>query len=302
MHALLVWMEAARAESVGDGLLEEGGALAVTVEDADAGTPDERAVFDEPAAEAADAWRRAKLTVLFADEAAALAAQARMSSAEPGIESARVIPVEERDWVRATQAEFAPVDCGDGLWIVPGWHAPPAEATTVVRLDPGMAFGTGTHPTTRMCLAFLARRAAAGTPWPRVLDYGTGSGILAIAAAKLGAGDIDAVDIDEAAVRTARENAGANGVAVRVGTPDLASGRYGLVVANILARPLVLLAPLLAGHVEGDGELLLAGLLTGQVEELRATYAPWLALESIATDDGWSLLHGRRPLAGGPMA
>jgi ribosomal protein L11 methyltransferase len=302
MHALAVWLEAPLADALSEQLLDDAEALSVTVEDADAGTAGERPVFDEPATEPSDGWRRARLTALFADEAAAWRAEAALRHLGPGIERTEVQPVAERDWVRATQAEFAPVDCGHGLWIVPGWHEPPGAARTVVRLDPGMAFGTGTHPTTRMCLGFLAGRAAAGTPWPRVLDYGTGSGILGIAAARLGASDIDAVDIDGAAVETARANALANGVSVRTGRPDIASGRYGLVLANILARPLVVLAPLLAGHVADGGELVLAGLLTTQVDTLREAYAPWLALEAIGSEDGWALLHGRRsaPLPVGP--
>lgn len=298
MHALTIWMEAALAEAVSEGLLEDGEALSVTVEDADAGTATERPVFDEPAAGDSDGWLRAKVTALFEDEAGARRAEDDLRRGGAGIERTTVDVLEARDWVRATQAEFTPVDCGHGLWIVPGWHEPPADARTVVRLDPGMAFGTGTHPTTRLCLSFLARRGA-GTAWPRLLDYGTGSGILAIAAAKLGATEVDAVDIDAAAVDTARANAIGNGVAIRTGRPDLAAGRYGLVVANILARPLVVLAPLLAEHLDEGGELILAGLLASQVDELAAAYAPWLALAPIGEDDGWALLHGRRWTQGG---
>jgi ribosomal protein L11 methyltransferase len=298
MHALVVWMGADAAEAVSDALLEDDDALSVTIEDADAGTPDERPVFDEPRHDDGGRWRRARLVVHVADRAVAERLAAALRRDRDDLERLEILPVEERDWVRATQAEFAPVDAGHGLWIVPGWHEPPAEARHVVRLDPGMAFGTGTHPTTRMCLGHLAARAARGEPWPeRVLDYGTGSGILAIAAVRLGAAAVDAVDIDPAAVRAAEENAARNAVAVRVGLPELASGRYGLVLANILARPLVLLAPLLAGHVAPGGELVLAGLLVSQVDELRATYAPWIALAEGARDDGWALLHGRRPLA-----
>lgn len=298
MHALVVWMDADAAEAVSDALLEDDDALSVTLEDADAGTPDERPVFDEPRHADGGRWRRARLVAHFADRAGAERVAAAIRRDRADVERLEIAPVEERDWVRATQAEFTPVDAGHGLWIVPGWHAPPEAARHVVRLDPGMAFGTGTHPTTRMCLGFLAARAARGEPWPaRTLDYGTGSGILAIAAMRLGARDVDAVDIDGAAVRAAAENAERNGTDVRVGLPELAAGRYGLVLANILARPLVLLAPLLAGHVAPGGELVLAGLLVSQVEELRSTYAPWLELAEAARDDGWALLHGRRPLA-----
>ena len=161
-----------------------------------------------------------------------------------------------------------------------------------MRLDPGLAFGTGTHPTTRMCLRWIAAHAQ---PWPRVLDYGCGSGILAIGAALHGAQAIDAVDIDPAAVESTRANASANGVLLNAGLPDAAQGSYPLVLANILATPLKLLAPLLCGHLAPGAHLVMAGILARQADELRAAYAPWLPLEVSDEDDGWILMTGRRP-------
>jgi ribosomal protein L11 methyltransferase len=202
-------------------------------------------------------------------------------------------PVAEADWVRLTQSQFDPVPIAPGFWIVPSWHAPPEDATRVIRLDPGLAFGTGTHPTTRMCLQWIAGHAQ---PWPRVLDYGCGSGILAIGAALHGATGIDAVDIDDAAVQATRDNATANRVTLSAGRPEAATGTYPLVLANILATPLKLLAPLLSGHVAAGGHLVLAGILERQADELKAAYAPWIALEVTARDDGWILMTGtRRP-------
>jgi len=165
----------------------------------------------------------------------------------------------------------------------------------VIRLDPGLAFGTGTHPTTRMCLRWIASQAAARAGrWARVLDYGCGSGILAIGAALHGAHDIDAVDIDPAAVAATQANAAANGVSVQAGPPETASGAYALVLANILATPLRLLAPLLAGHVASDGDLVLAGILERQAGELIAAYAPWCMLSVADREDGWILMTGRK--------
>jgi ribosomal protein L11 methyltransferase len=178
------------------------------------------------------------------------------------------------------------------FWIVPTWHEVPAEASHVIRLDPGLAFGTGTHPTTRMCLRWLAAHPPVGQ---RVLDYGCGSGILAIGAALHGATTVDGVDIDEAAVQSTRDNAVANGVTVSAGLPDLARGTYNTVLANILATPLKVLAPLLCGHVAQGGALVLAGVLERQTEELQQAYAPYLALEVADSEDGWVLLVGRQP-------
>jgi ribosomal protein L11 methyltransferase len=192
--------------------------------------------------------------------------------------------------VRLTQSQFAPVEITPEFWIVPTWHEPPAQATRVIRLDPGLAFGTGTHPTTRMCLRWIARNPLAGQ---RVLDYGCGSGILAIGAAKFGATDIDAVDIDEAAVRATQANAQANAVALHAGLPDRAQGRYQTVLANILASPLKVLAPLLCAHVAPGGSLVLAGILERQTDELKQAYAPHAALEVADAEDGWVLMTAR---------
>jgi ribosomal protein L11 methyltransferase len=288
----------ALVEAASDALADELGALAVSVEDADAGTGTEQALFGEPGEPAPRAgWRHSSLSALFADEAAATAA-ATLLLAQPWAATLHLQalqPVPEQDWVRLTQAQFAPVAISPGFWIVPSWHEVPADARRVIRLDPGLAFGTGTHPTTRLCLQWIAAQADAwGAAPPRVLDYGCGSGILAIAAALHGAADVTAVDIDPAAVQATRANAQANGVALRAGLPDTAEGRYGVVLANILATPLKLLAPLLAERVRAGGWLVLAGILERQAAELRAAYAPWLELQVAAAAEGWILLAGRR--------
>jgi ribosomal protein L11 methyltransferase len=286
-------------EAISDALMDELGALSVSVEDADANTAAEQALFGEPGMPIEHgAWAHSVLTALFADEAAATVA-ATLILAREGSQGVRVVSVEgvpEQDWVRLTQSQFTPVPITPTFWIVPSWHEPPAEAQQVMRLDPGLAFGTGTHPTTRMCLRWTAQHAAVSAPgWNRVLDYGCGSGILAIGAALFGARGIDAVDIDPAAVQSTRDNALANGISVRAGLPELAQGSYPLVYANILATPLKLLAPLLCAHVAPGGELVLAGILERQADELKAAYAPLLALDVSDSEDGWILMTARRP-------
>jgi len=198
-----------------------------------------------------------------------------------------ISPVPEQDWVRLTQSQFSPVEITPDFWIVPSWHEAPPAAQHIIRLDPGLAFGTGTHPTTRMCLRWIARHGVAGQ---RVLDYGCGSGILAIGAAKFGANAIDAVDIDPAAVESTLANAQANHVSLHAGLPDRAGGAYGVVLANILASPLKVLAPLLRGHVALGGHLVLAGILARQADELKAAYAPYCALQVADEEDGWILM------------
>jgi ribosomal protein L11 methyltransferase len=286
------------AEQVSDRLIEDLGALAVAVEDGDAGTPDEQALFGEPGLPPEQpAWRHTTVRALFADESVATAAAALLLAGPAGatLRMAALAPVADEDWVRKTQAQFAPIEIAPGFWIVPSWHERPAAAQRAIRLDPGLAFGTGTHPTTRMCLRWIAREAAAASArWARVLDYGCGSGILAIAAALHGAHEIDAVDIDPAAIASTTANARANGVVLNAGPPGLAAGAYGVVLANILATPLKLLAPLLAGHVAPGGQLVLAGILERQADELAQAYAPWLPLRVADREEGWVLMTGRR--------
>ena len=203
--------------------------------------------------------------------------------------------------MRLPHSPFGPVQVTPEFWIVPSWHSPPPAAQRWIRLDPGLAFGTGTHPTTRMCLRWIARVSAAGSHWARVLDYGCGSGILAIAAALHGARDIDAVDIDPAAVQATRDNAQVNGVELRARLPDAAVGAYDLVLANILATPLKLLAPLLCGHLAEGAPLVLAGILERQAAELALAYAPWLDLAVLDRDEGWVLMGGRRHVTAAPV-
>lgn len=285
-------------EPVSDAFMDEWGALSVSVTDADADTDHEQALFGEPGMPAPrGGWQRSALTALFTTEQEATEAVTLLLAQDwsPAIQVQSIRPVEEQDWVRLTQSQFTPVEITPSFWIVPSWHEAPAAAKRVIQLDPGLAFGTGTHPTTRMCLRWLARQAENGTPaWPRVLDYGCGSGILAIGAALHGAGHIDAVDIDPAAVEATLANAQRNGVTVQAALPDAARGAYALVLANILASPLKLLAPLLCGHLAPGSHLVLAGILERQAEDLQAAYAPWVALEVSDREDGWILMTAHR--------
>jgi ribosomal protein L11 methyltransferase len=265
-------------------------ALSVSVEDADAQTPAEQALFGEPGMPPPkEGWQRSRMVALFAQEAAAREA-AVLLRAQDFFEDCQMLGIqtlEDQDWVRLTQSQFAPVEVTPDFWIVPTWHEPPAQARHIIRLDPGLAFGTGTHPTTRMCLRWIAQHSVQGQ---RVLDYGCGSGILAIGAAKFGASEIDAVDIDDAAVTSTGLNAQANGVQLKAGLPDKAHGQYQTVLANILATPLKVLAPLLCAHVAPGGHLVLAGILERQAQELQDAYAPWVALEVTDTQEGWILM------------
>lgn len=285
-----------RVEALSDAL-QELQALSVAVEDADAGSADEHALFGEPGMSAPQGgWPRSQLAALFAAEDEAHVALACLQGQEvfAGCEAPTIAPLPEQDWVRLTQAQFAPVPITPDFWIVPSWHEAPAAAMRCIRLDPGLAFGTGTHPTTRMCLRWIAAHPPAGS---RVLDYGCGSGILAIAAALHGAAAVDAVDIDEQAVAATRANAAANGVppeVLRAGLPEVAEGAYALVLANILAQPLKVLAPLLCAHVAAGGALVLAGVLARQVEELQQAYAPYVSLQVADEEDGWALLVAQR--------
>ncbi|MBV8604703.1 MAG: 50S ribosomal protein L11 methyltransferase [Pelomonas sp.] len=296
MHELVLICPEDAVETVSDALMEVD-ALAVSVEDADADTAAERALFGEPGMPAPKpGWQRSAVKALFETEAAATEAVTLLLAQDwaADVHVQTLQPVEEQDWVRLTQSQFAPVDITPSFWIVPSWHEAPAAATTIMRLDPGLAFGTGTHPTTRMCLRWIARHADAARPWERVLDYGCGSGILAIGAALFGARGIDAVDIDPAAVTSTLANAAANGVTLRAGLPELAQGAYPLVLANILASPLKLLAPLLCAHLAPGAPLVLAGILERQAEALQAAYAPWVQLEVGDREDGWILMTATR--------
>lgn len=287
-------------EPASDALSDEFDALSVSVEDADADTDHEQALFGEPGMPAPQAgWNRSTLRALFdtRDQAEAAATLLLSQDWARGLHVQALQELVEQDWVRLTQSQFEPIAITPSFWIVPSWHAPPAEARRVIRLDPGMAFGTGTHPTTRMCLRWLAHRAELGLPagLGRVLDYGCGSGILAIAAALHEARQVDAVDIDPAAVNATLANARANGAKLNAGLPDLAQGRYNAVLANILATPLKLLAPLLCGHLAPAAPLVLAGVLARQSTELQSAYAPWLSLAVADEEDGWVLLTGCAP-------
>jgi len=281
------------AEELGDALLEAG-ALSVDASDAAAGTVAEEPIFGEPGASAARAWRRNRITALF-DLGADLAAIMASALRDAGLDertSYAVNRVDDQDWVRASQAQFLPTRISDRLWIVPSWHTPPDAAALNIILDPGLAFGTGTHPTTRLCLRWLEAILHGGES---VIDYGCGSGILAIAALKLGAADAVGVDIDPQALLAARQNAMQNRVAARfVAAADGIGGAADVVVAYILANPLIVLAPLLARLTRSAGRVALSGVLVEQTAEVVAAYAPWFDMEMAEKDDGWVLLTGQK--------
>jgi ribosomal protein L11 methyltransferase len=296
LYELAFTVDAEHAEALGDALLAAG-ALSVSVEDAEAATEAEQPLYGEPGLlpERA-AWNRNRLAVLIdaATDRERLLAAAMVEVDGAVLGAVQTRPVEDTDWVRLTQAQFQPSRIADGLWIVPTWHTPPVPDALCIRLDPGAAFGTGTHPTTRLCLRWLARARPRGA----VLDYGCGSGILAIAAAKLGAQPVAGCDIDPLALPVAQANAALNGVSLRWVEPGaLGPQRFSVVLANILARPLQVLAPMLLARVAPGGALVLAGVLERQADELIAAYAahdPALPLAVVEAEDGWVCLAGRR--------
>jgi len=292
-------IESARqdAEALSDALLEAG-ALSVSVEDADVGTAAEQPLFGEPGLEPEqNAWERSRLIALLnvgTDPRALLAAAAVACGISAELPY-HVREVTEQDWVRLTQSQFEPIHIGRNIWVVPSWHQAPDSSALVLELDPGLAFGTGSHPTTRLCMEWLEMHPPRGQS---VLDYGCGSGILAIVAQKLGAARVVGVDIDPQAVESARHNSTRNGCQIDYCLPDGlgAAGKeqlFDVVVANILSGPLQLLAPLLCRHLAPGGQLLLSGVLTSQAEQVASAYAHFLPLSVQQEAEGWVALAGQ---------
>jgi ribosomal protein L11 methyltransferase len=295
---IVIHINRAHAEALSDALMEAG-ALSVSVEDADEGTDAEQPLFGEPGMEPEEAaWENSRvvaLTEVDANQVAMVAEAARaLRLTTPLGFSLR--PVAEQDWVRLTQSQFAPIHIGKNIWVVPSWHEAPDPSGLILELDPGLAFGTGSHPTTRLCMEWLEANPA---PGKTVLDYGCGSGILAMVASKLAAGSVSGVDIDPQAIESARENAVRNHCEIDFHLPDAfaksvhAGQRFDVVVANILSSPLKLMAPMLSGRVAPGGALILSGVLARQAEEVAAAYAPFIKLGVWAEQDGWVALHGR---------
>ncbi|MDL2284516.1 50S ribosomal protein L11 methyltransferase [Oxalobacter sp. OttesenSCG-928-P03] len=281
-----------------DALLAAG-AMAVTVEDADEGTDAERPIFGEPGADSEEhVWQRSRVIALISADSdtqhmlSLAAKESGMDSIPPFL--VRAVPT--KDWVRETQEQFDPIHIGKNIWVVPSWHQTPDSNGIVLQLDPGLAFGTGSHPTTRLCLEWLEENVASGQ---NVLDYGCGSGILAIAAAKLGAVSVDGVDIDPQAIATARENAAENQCDIAFYLPDPFSEKaknrqYDIVVANILSGPLQQLAQIITSRLKPGGKLVLSGILDWQENDVISAYAPWLVLTPYQYSDGWVALSGIR--------
>ncbi len=278
------------AERLADALMEHG-ALSAAIEDAYAGTENEQAIFGEPGMPAEQIWQQSKVIALFGehDEAAAIV---KAAAQECGLKdlSYDSETLEDQDWVRLTQSQFDPIQISERLWITPSWHKAPAGNAVNLQLDPGLAFGTGSHPTTRLCLKWLDTQLKGGES---VLDYGCGSGILTIAALKLGAGSAVGVDIDEQAIRASNDNAAQNDVQAHFYLPDgLPQGQFDVVVANILANPLRMLGEMLAARTKQGGRIVLSGLLAEQSEELGEIYSQWFDIEPAETEEGWARLSG----------
>lgn len=284
------------AETWSDALLESG-AISVDVNDAAAGTPDEKPQFGEPGEAVPGAWDRNVVTALFEPSVDARAVAGAIASAlGVAVPETTVSSVEEQDWVRLTQAQFEPLRITGRMWVLPSWHqAVEPEAINLV-IDPGLAFGTGSHATTRLCLQWLEMHLH---PGERVLDYGCGSGILAIAAKRLGAGMVIGTDVDPQAIDSSRANAGINRVDCTFLEPDalpdaLPDDAFDLVVANILTNPLRMLAPALAARVRAEGRIVLSGILAEQAPAVVEVYEQWFNIGIWRIADGWAALSGTR--------
>ena len=286
--------DAASAEPLCDALIELG-ALSASIEDADAGTADERPQFGEPGTPTTPGWQRSRVLALCESDTnvSELLQAACQQLGVPPIRDFSVTALAEQNWVQLTQAQFDPIRISGRLWIVPSWHESPDPSAINLVLDPGMAFGTGSHPTTRLCLEWLEKTV---TPGCSVFDYGCGSGILAIAAGKLGAREVRGLDIDPQAVEAARANAERNAVmADFVDGSQPIDGTYDVVVANILSNPLRVLAPAICALVRpAGGQLALSGILREQADEIIAVYAPWIALTVADVGEDWVCLSGRK--------
>ncbi|MBI1175157.1 MAG: 50S ribosomal protein L11 methyltransferase [Sideroxydans sp.] len=288
---LTVNADAHDAEALSEALLELG-ALSVDVHDALADTREERPIFGEPGEPPPPLWEHNRLTALFESGAPveALLQQAATTAGLPQIPQHQIATLEDNDWVRITQAQFDPIRISQRLWIVPTWHTPSDPSAINIVLDPGMAFGTGSHPTTQLCLRWLDANLQGGES---VLDYGCGSGILAIAALKLGAARAIGVDVDPQAVQASKDNALANQVEAEFHLPDSAPPiQTDIVIANILTNPLKMLAPLLAGSARQGGQIVLSGILREQSEDVAAIYGQWFDLRPPIVEDGWVCLSG----------
>ena len=288
---LTVTAPASQADMLSEALLQLG-ALSVDLHDADADTPQEQAIFGEPGEPAAQLWPHNRITALFAEDATidAIMLQATHAIGLDQPPAYRIATLADNDWVRLTQAQFNPIRISPRLWIVPTWHAPSDPAAINITLDPGLAFGSGSHPTTRLCLRWLDANIKGGES---VLDYGCGSGILAIAARMLGAASATGVDVEAQAVQASRDNAAANQVEAKFYLADAAPKQaVDIVVANILTNPLKLLAPLLAGATRPGGRIVLSGILGVQAADVMAIYGQWFDLEPPTMEEGWVCLCG----------
>ena len=286
--------DAIRAEALSEALLEQG-AISVSIEDAWAGTERETPQFGEPGDEPTALWEQSRVIALFeaADDVVGRVAHAARAAGFDDLPEIELTEVGEQNWVQLTQSQFEPIRINDRLWIVPSWHMENFQqegAACILQLDPGMAFGTGSHPTTRLCLEWLSDVVKGDE---QVLDYGCGSGILAIAAAKLGAAEVVGIDIDEKALEAARANALRNNVTLQLHhSRESLDRKFNIVVANILTNPLKVLAPLLAGRIATGGRIALSGVLEAQAEAVIAAYGPYVVLRKGAELDGWCRLEG----------
>lgn len=285
-----IFADQTHADRLSDALLELG-ALSVGIEDAQAGTAAEQAIFGEPGM-AQETWHESLVSALF-DPTVDIAPVLRQASQAAGLAAVPAHQIEalaEQDWVRLTQSQFDPIQISPRLWIVPSWHTAPDPNAIILVLDPGLAFGTGSHPTTRLCLQWLDTDLPKGAS---VLDYGCGSGILAIAAKKLGASTVVGVDIDPQAVQAASDNAARNSVDAGFYLPHaIPEAQYAVVMANILSNPLKILAPLLAARVQARGQIVLSGVLAEQADEMRALYSTWFKMRPAICEAGWACLTG----------